>query len=125
MALPACTRLIKTEKLDSATRSAALAGRATAYWRKHEYDAAIADADTAIAAAQIVNDLAGFDMSGLKHSIHQELRSGNGRTEVLSRPKLLGDGRERSRGNGEHNKKDPHALSDGSNRTRGCRLSEL
>jgi tetratricopeptide (TPR) repeat protein len=47
-AIPACTRLIKTEKLDPATRSAALAGRATAYWRKQDYDGAIADANEAI-----------------------------------------------------------------------------
>src|SRR5216684_4899573 len=46
--IPACTRLIETEKLDPKDRSAALSSRATAYWRKHDYDRAIADADKAI-----------------------------------------------------------------------------
>lgn len=47
-AIPACTRLIATEKLDAKDHSAALSGRATAYWRKHDYDRALADADRAI-----------------------------------------------------------------------------
>src|SRR5712664_993699 len=47
-ALSACTRLIKTEKLDPEKRSTALSSRAAAYWRKHDYDRAVADADKAI-----------------------------------------------------------------------------
>jgi len=47
-ALSACTRLIETEKVDPETRSTVLARRATAYWRKQDYDSAIADANSAI-----------------------------------------------------------------------------
>jgi tetratricopeptide (TPR) repeat protein len=48
VALPACTRLITTEKLDPATLSTVLAWRATAYWRKQDHHSAIADANKAI-----------------------------------------------------------------------------
>ena len=117
----------------SASPRLRMRSRAFADQVRHEFDADGAhaemlhrgDHDAAIAAAQIVNHLAGFDVSGLEHSVHQELRSGNGRTEILSRPELLGGGRERSRSDDERSKKDPHALSDGCNGTRGCRPSEL
>ena len=55
------------------------------------------DHDAAIAASQIVNHLAGLDVTGLQHSIHQELRSGNGRPQILGCPKLLGGCGERGR----------------------------
>jgi tetratricopeptide (TPR) repeat protein len=47
-AIPACTRLVEMEKLNPKERSAAFYGRATAYWRRHDYELAIADADKAI-----------------------------------------------------------------------------
>src|SRR3978361_1992640 len=48
LAIRACTRLIETDRLDPKDRSAALTSRATAYWRKRDYNRAIADADKAI-----------------------------------------------------------------------------
>src|SRR4051812_44838878 len=48
LAIPACTRLIETDKLGPKDRSAAFTSRATAYLRKRDYDRATADADKAL-----------------------------------------------------------------------------
>ena len=125
--------LPSTMLMRSASPSAqdALAGLADQVGHQFHADGARAemlrggDDDAAIAASQIVNHLAGLDAAGLQHSIHQELRSRNGRPQILSGPELLGGCGERGRSDDQRSKKDPHALSDGCNGTCGCRLSEL
>src|ERR1700759_718818 len=47
-ALPACTRLIETGKLDDSKRAIAHDNRGVAYWRKRDFNRAIADYDEAI-----------------------------------------------------------------------------
>jgi hypothetical protein len=78
-----------------------------------------------ITASKIVNYVAGLDATGLQHSVHQELRSRDSGPQILSCPKLLGGCGERGRSDDQRGKKNSHALSDGCNGTRGCRLSEL
>lgn len=47
-AIPACTRLLETGKLDDKSRVVAFTNRATAYWRKFDFDQAIVDANGTI-----------------------------------------------------------------------------
>ena len=49
--------------------------------------------DTAIAAAQIVYDLARLDAARLQHALHNGLRGRNIRSEVLGGPELLAERR--------------------------------